>query len=236
LRRLRGGVARRQAAYFIAGCLVLALTVSPPVNEVSERLFSVHMAEHELLMAGAAPLLVLGQPLLVLLSSLPRAARRRVARWGAARPLRRAWLLATGPVIAWSVHTLALWLWHAPALFSAAIHSHVVHAAQHLCFLGAGLIYWSSLVANRHGASGYGTAVLSLFATSVQCALLSALLTVGTIPWYADYPALEDQQLAGLVMWVPAGVVYTGSGIAFFVAWLRESEARTRRWERSLPT
>jgi putative membrane protein len=72
--------------------------------------------------------------------------------------------------------------------------------------------------------------------TSVQYGLLGALLTVGTLPWYGHYPSLEDQQLAGLVMWVPAGIVYTGAGLAFLFAWLRQSEARTRSWERRLPT
>ena len=71
-----------------------------------------------------------------------------------------------GPLLAWIVHTLALWVWHVPALFEAALHDHIVHAFQHLSFLAAALLYWSSLVANRHGSSGYGIAVFSLFATS----------------------------------------------------------------------
>jgi hypothetical protein len=161
--RSRAAVRHWRAGSFVLGCVVLALAVSPPVHVLAERLFSIHMVEHELLMAVAAPLLVLGRPLPVLLAALPRPARRRVARWGAAPALGRMWLAATGPVCAWIVHTLALWAWHAPALFAAALHSEAVHAAQHLSFLGAALVYWSSLAANRHGASGYGAAVLSLF-------------------------------------------------------------------------
>jgi cytochrome c oxidase assembly factor CtaG len=150
------------------------------------------MIEHELLRAVAAPLLVLGRPLLVLLWALPRPARRRLARWSAAPALRRTWLIAIGPVAAWAVHTLALWVWHAPALFGAALQSETIHLAQHASFLGAALVYWSSLYANRHAGFGHGAAVLSLFATSVQCALLGALLTVAAVPWYPDYPGLED--------------------------------------------
>ena len=217
----------------LAGCCVLAIVLSPPLHELSERWFSVHMVEHELLMAVAAPLIVLGRPLWVLLSALPQPARRRVARWAAAAPIRRAWLFATGPVLAWSVHTLALWIWHVPLLFEAALRDEIEHALQHLSFLGAALLYWSSLIANRHDGVGYGTAVLSSFATAMQCGLLGALLTLASVPWYPDYPAIEDQQLAGLVMWVPAGIVYTGAGIAFLVPWLRESERRTRRWEKA---
>lgn len=216
----------------LAGCAALALLL--PLHELSERLFSVHMLEHELLMAVAAPLIVLARPMPLLLRAVPQAARRHIARWGAVPALRYAWLIATGPVVAWSVHTLALWLWHLPLLFEAALHNQVVHDLQHLTFLAAGLLYWSSLVANRHDGAGYGVAVLSLFATAMQCGLLGALLTLASVPWYAAYPAIDDQQFAGLVMWVPAGIVYTAAGIAFLVAWLRESERRTRRWERAV--
>jgi putative membrane protein len=218
----------------LAGCVVLAIVLSPPVHELSHEWFSVHMIEHELLMAVVAPLLVFGRPVPVLLRALPRHWRRVVTSWAALPALRRAWLVLTGPLLAWIVHTLALWVWHVPALFEAALHHHSVHAFQHLSFLVAALLYWSSLVANRHGSSGYGIAVFSVFATSLQCALLGALLTLSAVPWYPDYPQLTDQQWAGLVMWVPAGFVYTVAGIAFVVLWLRESEARTQRWERRL--
>jgi len=218
----------------LAGAVVLAIVLSPPMHELSHQWFSVHMIEHELLMAAVAPLLVLSRPLPLLLRTVPREWRRIMTRWAAQPAVRTTWLALTGPLLAWIVHTLVLWVWHVPALFEAALHDHTVHAFQHLSFLGAALLYWSSLVANRHGSSGYGIAVFSLFATSLQCALLGALLTLSAVPWYPEYPQLVDQQWAGLVMWVPAGFVYTVGGIAFFVLWLRESEARTQRWERSL--
>ena len=216
----------------LAGCGAFALML--PLHELSERLFSVHMVEHEVLMVVAAPLIVLAGPLTLLLRTIPQPMRRHIARYGAAAPVRHAWLVATGPVVAWSVHTLALWLWHAPVPFEAALRDPIMHDLQHLTFLAAALLYWSSLIANRHNSAGYGVAVLSLFATAMQCGLLGALLTLASVPWYAAaYSAIEDQQMAGLVMWVPAGIVYTGAGIAFFVAWLRESERRTQRWERA---
>lgn len=232
--RRRGAVEAWQGAAFVGGWLSLALALLSPVHSLGERLFSVHMIEHELLMAVAAPLIVLGRPLLVFLWALPQPRRGPVVQWALAPWPHRLWLLAIGPIAAWTAHTLVLWLWHIPWLFESALRSETVHAAQHLTFLGAALLYWSSLVANRHDGFGYGTAVLSLFATSIQCALLGALLTLGTVPWYPDYPSIADQQLAGLVMWVPAGFVYTVAGIAFLVLWLRESEAHTQRWERGL--
>lgn len=223
-----------RALSVLAGAVVLAIVLSPPMHELSHHWFSVHMIEHELLMAVVAPLLVLGRPMPMLLRALPRGWRRTIARWTTLPLLRRVWLVLMGPLLAWIVHTLALWVLHVPALFEAALHDHTVHAFQHLTFLAAALLYWSSLLANRHGSSGYGIAVFSLFATSLQCALLGALLTLSAVPWYPDYPQLTDQQWAGLVMWVPAGFVYTVAGIAFVAVWLRESETRTQRWERSL--
>lgn len=222
---------RHRFVLLFAGGGVLGLLL--PLHELSERLFSVHMVEHEIMMAVAAPLIVLAGPVVLLLRLVPQPARRRIARWGAAPLVRHAWLYATGPIVAWSVHTLALWLWHMPLLFETALHDDVVHDLQHLSFLAAGLLYWSSLIAKRHEDAGYGVAVLSLFATAMQCGLLGALLTLASVPWYSEYPEIDDQQLAGLVMWVPAGIVYTGAALVFLVAWLRESERRTRRWERT---
>src|SRR5437763_8839077 len=133
-----------RALLLLAGCGALAVLL--PMHEMSERLFSVHMVEHEVLMAVAAPLLVLAGPMSLLLRALPQPMRRPIARWGAAAPIRHTWHLATGPLVAWSVHTLALWIWHVPLLFEAALHDHVVHDLQHLSFLTAALLYWSSLV------------------------------------------------------------------------------------------
>jgi putative membrane protein len=205
-----------------------------------------HMVEHELLMAVAAPLLVLGRPLLVMLWTQSSAGRRRVGGVGTWSPIRRSWTFLTGSLAAFTVHGLALWLWHAPVLFEAALRNEGMHALQHASFLAAGLLYWTSLL--RGGVvgsgAGRGAAVLSLFATTMHTGILGALLTLGTTPWYAAYgdaaaawglTPIEDQQLAGLVMWVPGGFVYTGVALALVTAWLRDSEARTRRWESALP-
>src|SRR5690348_15695630 len=174
----------------LGGGCVLALALSPPMHERGEAYFAVDMIGHELLMAVAAPLLVLGNPIPAMLPALPRGWPRALARWLAPPFSRRVWLVATGPLIAWLVHTMVLWLWHVPALFESALHIEPVHAVQHLSFLGAALVYWSSLLQNRHGSGGYGIAVFSLFATSLQCALLGALLTLSGVPWYPEYPGL----------------------------------------------
>jgi cytochrome c oxidase assembly factor CtaG len=215
----------------------------PPVHTLGEILFSVHMVEHELLMAAAAPLLVLGRPLVAFLWALRQSARRDLGSVSRARAVHHVWFFATSALVAWTVHALALWVWHLPALFEAALASELVHSLQHLCFLGAALLYWTSLLHRRHDAEGRGVAVISLFATTLHSSILGALLTLGTVAWYPLYggrsagwglTAIEDQQLAGLVMWVPGGLVYMGAALALAAMWLSESETRARRWETAL--
>jgi cytochrome c oxidase assembly factor CtaG len=236
------GVNRGEVACFIAGWLVLAAALMPPVHTLGEVLFSVHMVEHELLMAAAAPLLVLGRPLITFLWALPQSARRDLGSLSRAGPVHGVWFFATSALVAWTVHALALWIWHLPALFEAALASEAVHSLQHVSFLGAALLYWTSLLRPRRDAESRGAAVISLFATTLHSSILGALLTLGTVAWYPLYgdrsawglTALEDQQLAGLVMWVPGGLVYMGAALALAAMWLRESETRARRWETAL--
>lgn len=144
----------------------------------------------------------------------------------------------TNPLAAWLVHATALWLWHIPSLFQATLRSDLVHTFQHICFLGSALLFWWALIYGPHGAMGYGAAVLYLFTTSVHSGLLGALLTFASSVWYPAYAGLtaswgltplEDQQLGGLIMWVPAGLVYIVAGSALFAGWLRESERKLLR-------
>jgi putative membrane protein len=186
--------------------------------------------------------------MIALLWALPPARRRAVGNVGAWPPIRRAWLLFTGTVFAWALHTTVLWAWHIPALFESAMRNEALHALQHASFLAAALVYWSSLLRRPHrrggmAGAGRGAAVLSLFATGMQTGVLGALLTLGSVPWYPAYgdaaaqwglTPLEDQQLAGLLMWVPGGLVYTAAALALLASWLRDAEAGTRRWEEAL--
>jgi putative membrane protein len=228
---------RGAAACLAAGLLMLAVPLLPPVHELAEDWFAAHMIEHELLMLIAAPLLVFGRLGTASLRILPRRWRRSRLFRLAAAVSRPGWLFLTAPAVAWALHGLALWLWHVPVLFEAALHSQPVHALQHLTLLCAAIVYWSSLTTvSRHGTAGRGVAVFSLFLTSLQCALLGALLTLAALPWYPDYPSLADQQWAGLVMWVPTGLLYAAAGVLFLARWLHDSESRARRWEAELQT
>ena len=137
-----------------------------------------------------------------------------------------------------------LWAWHIPSLFQATIGDEFVHALQHLSFLLSALLFWWAVLQGRHRAAGYGVAVLYMFTTAVHSGLLGALITVARSAWYPAYRGttaswgltpLEDQQLGGLIMWIPACTVYVIAGLVLFAAWLRESERRARSRESRIP-
>ena len=224
---------RAQRVFFWSGMLTLALALISPLHPLGEALFSAHMAQHEILMLVAAPLLVLARPLAPLLHGMPFEWRRRIGRWSKARPVRGFWRGITYPFVAWWIHAAALWCWHIPFLFQATLRSEPIHAAQHLSFFGSALLFWWSLLYAR-GRQAYGSAVIYIFTTGVHTSILGALLTLTSRVWYPSYgnsasawglTALEDQQLGGLIMWVPAGLVYIGAALILFAAWMRESDS-----------
>jgi putative membrane protein len=230
-RRSRG-TTRLQLICFWSGWLVLFLSLCSPLHPLGEVLFSAHMSQHELLMLIAAPLLVLSRPLPALLWGLPLEWRRTAGRFTKAAVVQRIWRSITGPFVAWLLHAVVLWAWHAPMLFQATLTNDAVHTAQHICFLGSALLFWWSLV-HGCGRRNYGWGVLYVFTTGVHTSILGALLTFAPAVWYPAYQSttaawgltpLEDQQIGGLIMWVPAGLVYLGAGLALFAAWLNESD------------
>ena len=226
-----------EIAAFVGGWLALFVALVSPLDALSDLLFSAHMAQHELLMIVAAPLLVLGRPFVVALWALPGAARARVGAWTRARAWRAAWRGISGPLFALLAHGFAVWVWHLPSWHQAALRSEGVHLVQHLCFFWTAALFWWAVVHGRYGRIGYGIAVVFVFATALHTSVLGALLTFATRVWYPLYgerarawglTPLEDQQLAGLIMWVPAGVLFMVIGLALFAAWLGESERRLR--------
>jgi putative membrane protein len=229
-RRSRG-VSTRQMAYFWIGWTLLTLSLISPLHPLGEVLFSAHMSQHEILILAAAPLLVLARPLVALLWALPIEWRRRAGCWS--RVTQPAWQALTRPIAAWLIHAVALWIWHVPALFQATLSSDWMHAAQHLSFFGSALIFWWSLL-NAHTATSRAAGVLYIFSTGVHTSILGALLTFSTTLWYPLYSRtaawgltpLEDQQVGGLIMWVPAGGVYVVAGLGLLVTLLHDSDVR----------
>jgi len=228
------GVSPRSAGCFIAGWLVLAASLFGPVDAWSTRLFSVHMIQHELLMLVAAPLFVLGAPLATWSWALRPERRTDAGRVTRAIGRSRAWRFATAPSGAWLVHGIAVWAWHVPAAFGAALSSIIIHDLQHVSFLASALLFWWALLRPRAGRRADGVAVFLLFTTMLHTGALGALLAFSARPWYADYhgygrlTALEDQQLGGLIMWIPGGAVYLAVALLLCVRALQPAAPRPR--------
>jgi putative membrane protein len=234
------GIRKWEAACYAAGWIALFVALISPLHPWGEVLFSAHMAQHEILMLVAAPLLVLGRPMIAFLRALPANWAGGLARFSNRPAWRTFWAAVTAPLVAWVIHAIVLWLWHAPALFQATLHSEWIHAAQHTSFIAVSLLFWWALIHGGRNKTGYGVAVLYLFTTAIHSGFLGALLTFARSAWYPDYAgrteawgltALEDQQIGGLVMWVPACTVYIAAGLALFAGWMRESERRVNRRE-----
>jgi putative membrane protein len=238
IRQWRHGVRLRrlEPAAFALGWSALLASVLPPIDALAIERFSIHMVQHELMMLVGAPLITLGRPLPVWFAALSDSSRRLATRALQGRVVAGGWRLATMPVLACALHGAAIWIWHMPPLFNLAVGSEAVHALQHATFVGTSVVLWWGLLYGRYGRAGYGAAVFYLFVTAVHTGVLGALLTFAGAPLYDVYgaggashrgDALGDQQIAGLVMWVPAGLVLTLAGLAFFAAWMSAAQRRT---------
>lgn len=220
----------RQGVFFLLGWLALVIALVSPIDPLGVQLFSAHMVQHELMMIVAAPLLVMSRPFGVWMWALPEHWRGSVVnavRWpGIAVP----WNFLTNSLIAWVVHALALWVWHVPAFFDAALKYNDIHTWQHASFLVSALLFWWTIFRDGATRPGCGKAILYLFTTMMHTGALGALLTFSAMPWYAGYFAssaalgwdpLADQQLGGLIMWIPGGLIYIGVALALGAIWLQ---------------
>lgn len=219
-----------------AGLAAVAFALLSPLDALGSTLASAHMLQHIILILVAAPLLAAGKALATMSHGLPSAFRggARQALWSsgagsAVRMLRR-------PGTAWALHVSALWLWHSAALYEAALGSHWLHGLEHVSFFATALLFWSVVLRPAPGPGTLpGLALLLVFAMALQGVLLSALLTFSPTPWYESYgerarawglDPLLDQQLAGVMMWVPGGLIHVGIALLLVTAGMRHSPAR----------
>ncbi len=216
-------VTRANVAAFYAGIFVLLAALCSPLDALADTLFSAHMLQHVLLITVAAPLAVLGAPLVPVLWALPRSTRVAVGRTWNAIGMRTGGAFLTRAAPAGLIHMAALWLWHLPAPYSAALASAPIHAAEHLSFYSTALLVWWVALRPLHARGEIGAALLVLAGTLAQSGALGAILTFSGTPWYYaqsagagawHLTALEDQQLAGLIMWIPASFIYLAAILA----------------------
>jgi cytochrome c oxidase assembly factor CtaG len=231
------GVRLWHAGCFSLGWTLLVLALVAPLHWLGERLFVAHMVEHEILMAASAPLLIAARPVGAMLWALPQAWRRGIGGIGRVPALSRAWSFLTNAPIATIVHGAALWIWHIPFFYEAALADPWIHWLQHVTFFSTALLFWRALLQGPERARAYGAAVFYLFVTSLHTGFLGILLAIARQPIYPvqtgaapewGLTQLEDQQLAGLVMWIPAGLVYAGAALLLAGLWIAHSAADLR--------
>jgi putative membrane protein len=227
----------KRVAACAAGLLLLAAALFSPIDTLSNELFYAHAIQHTLLMVVCAPLLILGELPLMVLRALPRGWAHGLGAGMKRSWLGRAWSGLTSPVGAWLLFAIAMWLWHAPRFYQAALRNEGLHAFEHLSLLLTSMLFWWVLL--RPSAAQhlhYGKAFVYLFTAMLHSTVLGALMTFTSEPWYPYYTAsagawgwtpMQDQQLAGLIMWMPGGALFSILAIGYFAAWLRALERRS---------
>jgi len=132
------------------------------------------------------------------------------------------------------LHGLAIWLWHVPVLFDAAVDQVALHRLQHLSFFGTAVLFWWAVLWRSEAGAAAWHVVVTMLHTSVLGALMALAPRVLYVAQTATAAAwgltpLEDQQLAGLIMWVPAGTIYAGTALALIALWIRNSGRKARQ-------
>jgi putative membrane protein len=235
---LRGRTPGRQTGtnawrprWFALALAAVGVALISPLSALSSALASAHMVQHLLLVLVAAPLFALSAPSSTLLRGSPLVVRQASGRWRRRLGLApSSWRMLRHPATVWLLAVGTLWFWHAGVVYDAALEAHVLHVLQHVTFLVTGVLFWRVVIGARGtGRVSPGLGVLLVFGMALQSVFLSVLLTFAPRPWYSAYVTtttpwglqpLADQQLAGVIMWVPAGLVYLGAALFLLHSWL----------------
>lgn len=230
------GISRGRAAAFGVAWIVLFIALVSPLDFLSEELLSAHMIQHLLLILVAAPLFVMGHFTLAVAWAIP--ARWTSKIWKGWRG-EQAWKFLTRPMAVFLLHNAAIWIWHMPKLYEASLRNEWFHFLEHASFFVTAFLFWqvfADLTRSTHASPSvrFGLGVFLVFGTMLVSGFLGVLIAFSTYIWYPAYihettlyglTALEDQQLAGTIMWVPAGVVYVGAAVGVVGRWLFAMEA-----------
>jgi len=217
------GVGRR-LGYFVAALAVALVALISPINALADGyLFSAHMLQHILLLLIVPALLLLSLPRTVSLAVRPR--------------------VLGHPLAGWIAGVGAMWFWHAPALCNAAVSSHFVHALQTVSLLILGSVFWRQILAPREQERlAPPGAILYLFSACVTCGVLGIIITFSPVTVCSIYTLQpvdrfgllqtirlgwgltpeKDQQIGGLLMWVPMCLIYLSAIIAQIARWFAE--------------
>ena len=217
-------ITNRHAAFFAAGVLTLFVALASPIDHIGEKfLFSIHMIQHILLAMVAPPLMLLGVPCWMMQGILD------FLRLG--RPVQ----LVTHPIPAFIAFNTTLIAWHVPTLYEAALHDPIVHIVEHLFFIGAGFLSWYPVIdpARQHARFHPLAQIVYLFLFVIPSSALGAVFAFAQQPlygYYAEAPrlwaltVLDDQALAGGIMWVPGWAIYFAALSIVFAQWMKRED------------
>jgi len=228
----RWPVSKWRVASFAGALAIIGFALLSPIDAFAEKLFSVHMAQHLLLVLFAAPLIAVSNAHLVYLRLLTLHARRWIGRAIIGIPGVK--LAAHANATAWVVcaaFVASLWFWHAPATYDWALANKWGHASEHLVLLATSTAFWRIVVTSGERQLSPGMMVLMVSIVGLQGSFLAALITFAPRPLYAAYAAnsIDDQALGGVLMCIPASFLYLGSTIWALSRMLNGEKLRSAR-------
>lgn len=240
LRRLRQDtgqariIAPSQSAAFWSGLVILAIALISPLDALADDLFSAHMVQHLLLLLAAPPLLVYSRPAIVFLWAFPLRTRKRVGAVWTRLQLGRGVGMLLHPIVVWALFSGIFTFWHLPGPYEWALRHQPIHILEHVTFFVSALMFWTVVIEpSGRRRLGFGGSLVFVGSTAILSGLPGALMILAPRPLYAAQAAgewgltqLQDQQLAGLVMWVPAGFVYVAALAWLFMKWMQDGERR----------
>jgi cytochrome c oxidase assembly factor CtaG len=233
------GMFRRLASAlpaYVIGVLVTLAILEPPFASLGHALFSAHMLQHLVIMLICAPLFVLARPTFVVFWGVPATTRRWLGRVAHLRIFRTVASFARSPITIWTAFVGLFALWHLPSLYALALRNEAAHIVEHLCFFVSAYGFWSVVMSKSSRAKlDYGARALFVATAATLSGLPGALMLLASRRLYAAHgegsaqfglSPLEDQQIAGLLMWIIAGFAYTAIVLALTYRWLKESDRR----------
>ena len=210
---------------FLTGTLLIFVALLSPLHELGDNyLFSAHMVQHLILTLVVPPLLLAGTPAWLLRPVLRFPHVFKVAKF------------LTKPVTAFILFNAVFVTWHMPVFYDLALRELEIHVLEHLMFLFAGLVLWWPILSPlpELPRAPYIVQVLYLFVQPTVPAILGAVITFSDhvlYEWYEAAPrvwsisALDDQQLGGLIMWVPGGLAFLFTLVVVFLMWAAKEES-----------
>ena len=218
-----------QVTVFLLGILVIFIAVLSPLHELGDNyLFSAHMLQHLLLILVAPPMLIMGTPGWLLRPLVSRTWALETARF------------LTKPVVAFVIFNVVIVFWHLPLLYELALRERGIHILEHLMFLASAAIMWWPILSPLPEVprASYMVQMLYLFVQPTVSSILGAVITFSDgilYSWYAEAPRIwsisahDDQQIGGVIMWVPGGLAFLLTLVVVFLIWAGQEKTQASR-------